>query len=114
SRRKRCSAAEPRRRPEYGAAGVDLLTALPDTLPWWRAAAGDDALGAPWHAANQDLLRGKPYRPFDELVHESATAVGLDTAHATTLLSRWGEAQPWPDTRRALIALGETPRFIVT
>ena len=100
--------------PRYDAVGFDLLTALLDTLPLWRAAAGDDALGTRWHAANQDLLRGKPYRPFDELVHESATAVGLDTSHATTLLSRWGEAQPWPDTRRALIALGETPGFIVT
>ncbi len=30
------------------------------------------------------------------------------------MLSRWGEAQPWPDTRRVLIALGSTQRFIVT
>ena len=100
--------------PRYDAVGFDLLTALLDTLPLWRSAAGDDDLGTRWHTANQRLLRGQPYRPFDDLVHESAAALGLDRAHATTLLSRWGEAQPWPDTRRALIALGDTPRFIVT
>jgi 2-haloacid dehalogenase len=98
----------------YDAVGFDLLTALLDTLPLWRSAAGDDDIGTRWHAANQRLLRGKPYRAFDELVHESATEVGLEPAHATTLLSRWGEAKPWPDTLRTLIALGDTPRFIVT
>lgn len=98
----------------YDAVGFDLLTALLDTLPLWRSAAGDDDVGTRWHAANQRLLRGQPYRPFDDLVHESAAEVGLGRAQATTLLSRWGEAQPWPDTRRALISLGDTPRFIVT
>lgn len=100
--------------PRYDAVGFDLLTALLDTLPLWRSAAGDDDIGTRWHAANQRLLRGRPYRPFEDLVHESATEVGLGPAHATTLLSRWGEALPWPDTRRSLIALGDTPRFIVT
>jgi 2-haloalkanoic acid dehalogenase type II len=100
--------------PRYDAVGFDLLTALLDTLPLWRSAAGDDELGTKWHTANQRLLRGKPYRAFDDLVHESAKEVGLGRTHATTLLSRWGEAQPWPDTRRALVALGSTPRFIVT
>ena len=100
--------------PRYDAVGFDLLTALLDTLPLWRSAAGDDDLGTKWHAANQRLLRGKPYTPFDDLVHESAQEVGLGRAQATTLLSRWGEAQPWPDTRRALIGLGSTQRFIVT
>ena len=100
--------------PRYDAVGFDLLTALLDTLPLWRSAAGDEDLGTRWHTANQRLLRGKPYVPFDDLVHESAKEVGLGRAHATTLLSRWGEARPWPDTRRALIALGSTQRFIVT
>src|SRR5256885_5677896 len=100
--------------PRYDAVGFDLLTALLDTLPLWRAAAGDHDLGTQWHTANQRLLRGKPYRPFDELVHESAKEVGLGRTQATTLLSRWGEAEPWPDTRKTLAAIGSTPRFIVT
>ncbi|HEY8731020.1 MAG TPA: HAD-IA family hydrolase [Candidatus Limnocylindria bacterium] len=100
--------------PRYDAVGFDLLTALLDTLPLWRSVAGDDDLGTRWHRANQQLLRGKPYRAFDDLVHESANELGLERAQATTLLSRWGEALPWPDARRALVALGDTPRFIVT
>lgn len=100
--------------PRYDAVGFDLLTALLDTLPLWRSAAADYELGTKWHTANQRLLRGKPYRDFGDLVHESATEVGLGRAHATTLLSRWGEAQPWPDTRRVLMALGSTQRYIVT
>lgn len=100
--------------PRYDAVGFDLLTALLDTLPLWRTAAGDDDVGTRWHTANQRLLRGKPYRAFDELVHESAKEVGLGRAQATTLLSRWGEFQPWPDTRRTLGAIGSIPRFIVT
>ena len=100
--------------PRYDAVGYDLLTALLDTLPLWRSAAGDDDIGTRWHAANQRLLRGKPYRAFDELVHESAQEVGLEHANATTLLSRWGEAQPWPDVRKTFGAIGSTPRFIVT
>src|SRR5438477_11996372 len=100
--------------PRYDAVGFDLLTALLDTLPLWRSAAGDDDLGTRWHAANQRLLRGKPYVPFDELVHESAKELGLERTNATTLLSRWGEAKPWPDVRKTLAAIGSTPRFIVT
>ena len=100
--------------PRYDAVGFVLLTALLDTLPLWRAAAGGDDVGTRWHTANQRLLRGKPYRAFDELVHESAREVGLGRAQATTLLSRWGEFQPWPDTRRTLGAIGSMPRFIVT
>jgi 2-haloalkanoic acid dehalogenase type II len=100
--------------PRYDAVGFDLLTALLDTLPLWRSAAGDDDVGTRWHAANQRLLRGKPYVAFDDLVHASAKEVGLGRSHATTLLSRWGEAKPWPDTLRALAALGGTQRFIVT
>jgi 2-haloalkanoic acid dehalogenase type II len=100
--------------PRYDAVGFDLLTALLDTLPLWRSAAGDDEVGTRWHAANQRLLRGKPYRAFDELVHESAQEVGVGRAQATTLLSRWGEAQPWPDVRKTLAAIGSSPRFIVT
>ena len=98
----------------YDAVGFDLLTALLDTLPLWRRSAGDDDQGTRWHAANQQLLRGQPYRDFAAIVHESATAVGLGAAQAEHLLAHWDEAEPWPDTAAALAALGSLPRFIVT
>ena len=98
----------------YDAVGFDLLTALLDTLPLWRRYAGDDDRGTRWHAANQRLLRGTPYRAFDDLVHESAMEVGLGATEARRLLAHWSDAEPWPDTRAALVSLGALPRFIVT
>ena len=100
--------------PRYDAVGFDLLTALLDTLPLWRRSAGGDERGTRWHAENQRLLRGQPYRDFTALVHESATAVGLGTAQADHLLAHWDESDPWPDTAVALAAIGSLPRFIVT
>jgi 2-haloacid dehalogenase len=98
----------------YDAVGFDLLTALLDTLPLWRRYAGDEERGTSWHAANQRLLRGQPYRDFAALVRESAASVGVAAAQAEQLLAHWDEADAWPDTAAALVALGTLPRFIVT
>ncbi len=100
--------------PRYDAVGFDLLTALLDTLPLWQRYAGDGDRGARWHAANQRLLRGRPYRDFATLVRESAAEVGLGQAQAEELLAHWDDTDPWPDTPAALASLGTLPRFIVT
>jgi 2-haloacid dehalogenase len=98
----------------YAAVGFDLLTALLDTWSLWSAVAGDRAMGMRWHAASQGLLRGKKYRPFEAIVRESATAVGLPRAKADELLRRWGEFEPWPDVPATLERLDGAKRFIVT
>jgi len=98
----------------YAAIGFDLLTALLDTWSLWSNVAGDRALGMRWHAASQDLLRGKPYRPFEEFVRESGATVGIDAKRATELLRRWGEFEPWPDVPPVLDRLDGTRRFVVT
>lgn len=98
----------------YRAVGFDLLTALLDTWSLWSAVAGDRAMGMRWHAASQELLRGRPYRPFEDIVRDSAAAAGVDAAAADALLARWGEFAPWPDTPAALQRLGGRTRFIVT
>ena len=100
--------------PRYDAVGFDLLTALLDTLPLWCRYAGDEERGARWHAANQRLLRGRPYRDFATLVGESATQVGLGPMEAEQLLAHWAETDPWPDTAATLVSMGTLPRFIVT
>jgi 2-haloacid dehalogenase len=100
--------------PRYDAVGFDLLTALLDTLPLWRRYAGDGERAARWHAANQRLLRGQPYRDFATLVRESAKEIGLAAAQAEQLLAHWDESHPWPDTATALASVGALPRFIVT
>jgi 2-haloacid dehalogenase len=98
----------------YAAIGFDLLTALLDTWSLWSDVAGDRALGMRWHGASQELLRGKRYRPFEDIVRESASEVGLDAKRASELLRRWGEFEPWPDVPAVLERLDGTRRFIVT
>jgi 2-haloacid dehalogenase len=98
----------------YAAVGFDLLTALLDTWSLWSDVAGDRALGMRWHAASQELLRGKRYRPFEDIVRESASQVGTDADSASLLLRRWGEFEPWPDVPAVMERLEGTRRFIVT
>jgi 2-haloalkanoic acid dehalogenase type II len=98
----------------YAAVGFDLLTALLDTWTLWSDVAGGRALGMRWHATSQELLRGKRYRPFEDIVRESAREVGVDAKLVGELLRRWGEFEPWPDVPPVLEQLDGTRRFIVT
>jgi 2-haloalkanoic acid dehalogenase type II len=97
----------------YRAVGFDLLTALLDTWSVWAEVAADRALGMRWHGASQELLRGKPYRRFEDIVRESAAAVGISDATAEAMLRRWGDFQPWPDVGPVLNRVRQTC-FIVT
>src|SRR5204862_8253055 len=98
----------------YAAVGFDLLTALLDTWSLWSEVAGDQALGMRWHGASQELLRGKKYRPFEDIVRESASEVGVDRKRASELLRRWGDCEPWRDVPGFLERRGARTRFIVT
>jgi 2-haloalkanoic acid dehalogenase type II len=98
----------------YAAVGFDLLTALLNTWTLWSTVAGDHALGMRWHAASQELLRGRPYRPFEDIVRESAAEVRVDAKRARELLRRWGDFEPWPDVPPVMERLEGTKRFIVT
>lgn len=98
----------------YAAVGFDLLTALLDTWSLFADVAGGRELGMRWHAASQSTLRGKPYRPFEDILRESAGAVGLAGGKADELLRRWGESKPWPDVPGVLPRLAAYTRFIVT
>jgi 2-haloalkanoic acid dehalogenase type II len=94
--------------------GFDLLTALLDTWSLWSAVAGGRADGMRWHAASQDLLRGRAYAPFEDIVREAARVAGIAPGRAEELLTRWGEFAPWPDVPAALTQLGGRTTFIVT
>ncbi len=99
----------------FDAIGFDLLTALLDTWSLWKRVAGDDALGLRWHAASQSLLRGREYRPFEDIVRAAAREVDLIPDRAEELLRRWGEFTPWPDVPEVLPRLDDRyRRFIVT
>src|SRR5438067_1973113 len=101
-------------RVRYRAVGFDLLTALLDTWSLWADVAGGRPLGMRWHAASQELLRGRDYRPFEDIVRDAAGSVGITRERANELLRRWGEFEPWPDTPETLARLGDRTRFIVT
>jgi 2-haloacid dehalogenase len=98
----------------YVAVGFDLLTALLDSWSLFASVAGGRELGMRWHAASQSLLRGKPYRPFEDIVHQAAGTVGIDRPKADELLQRWGQSAPWPDVPDVLSHLNSYTRFIVT
>ena len=98
----------------YSAIGFDLLTALLDTWSLFADVAGGRDLGMRWHAASQSLLRGKPYRPFEDIVREAAGAAGVERTKADELLRRWGESTPWPDVPEVLARLHSYTCFIVT
>jgi 2-haloacid dehalogenase len=98
----------------YDAVGFDLLTALLDTWSLFADVAGGRERGMRWHAASQSSLRGKPYRPFEDIVREAAGVVGLTPAQADELLRRWAEPTPWPDVPGVLPRLSSYKRFIVT
>jgi 2-haloacid dehalogenase len=98
----------------YRAIGFDLLTALLNTWALWSDVAGSDVTGMRWHAASQDLLRGRDYTPFPDIVRAAARAAGVPQAQAEVLLARWGEFDPWPDVPAALARLNGRTTFIVT
>jgi 2-haloacid dehalogenase len=98
----------------YDAIGFDLLTALLDTRSLWAAIAGDGERGKQWQEYAQALLRGRPYRPYEDIVREAAVAVGLQHPHAETLFQRWSELSPWPDVGPTLDGLRGYRLFIVT
>jgi 2-haloacid dehalogenase len=98
----------------YDAVGFDLLTALLDTWSLFADVAGGRDLGMRWHAASQSLLRGKPYRPFEDIVREAGQGIGIEGAKADELLARWGQSVPWPDVLGILPRLHSYTRFIVT
>lgn len=98
----------------YAAVGFDLLTALLDSWSLFSDVAGERELGMRWHAASQSLLRGKPYRPFEEILRNAGNTVGIETAKADELVRRWDDAKPWPDVPDVLSRLSAYTRFIVT
>jgi 2-haloacid dehalogenase len=98
----------------YDAVGFDLLTALLDTWSLFADVAGGRELGMRWHAASQSLLRGKRYRPFEEILREAAESAGVDGAKADEMIARWGQSEPWPDVPAILPRVSSYTRFVVT
>jgi 2-haloacid dehalogenase len=100
--------------PAFDGIGFDLLTALLDTRALWSEVAGDTSVGARWQETAQSLLRGRAYRPYEDVVREAAGEVGLSRDAPEKLFERWREFRPWPDVPTAMSKLSAHRRFIVT
>jgi 2-haloacid dehalogenase len=108
--RARVLAAEPR------AVLFDLLTALLDSAALWDAVAGGAEKGRPWRAAYlRNTYAAGAYRPYEQLVREAASQVGLPEILADRLVSRYGELAPWPEVNEVLETLARrVPLAVVT
>jgi len=81
----------------------DLLTALLDSWTLWNRIAGSEERGRKWRAAY--LLRtyqAGRYRPYETLVAEAATEVGLSSTFAERLAASYHELKSWPEVHEIL------------
>lgn len=84
----------------------DLLTALLDSWTSWNHAAGSKESGRAWRAAYLRLTYGcGRYIPYEQLVRDSATEVGLPESAALALEADWRKLTPWQGAIDALQAL---------
>jgi len=87
----------------FDAVLFDLLTALLDSWTLWNDVAGSEEDGRSWRAAYlRQTYETGAYRPYETLVAEAATAVGLSSTLARRLAARYGELEPWPEVREVL------------
>ncbi len=90
----------------------DLLTALLDSWTLWNAAAGNAPDGRRWRMRYLALTYAAgDYRPYEELLSQSALEAGLPAAVAETLVERWDEMAPWPEVPEMWTALPPTLRL---
>jgi 2-haloacid dehalogenase len=101
-------------KPRYEAVLFDLLTALLDSWTLWNAVAGGEEAGRSWRAAYLRNTYGTgAYQPYERLVAEAATEVGLSPSLSGALAERYGELRPWPDVPAVLCALPRQVKLAV-
>jgi 2-haloalkanoic acid dehalogenase type II len=93
---------------KFKAIAFDLLTALMDSWAFWISVTGDETLGRAWRRASLRLVTtAGVYRPYEEIVFEAASEVGVPRPQAVQLLKDWaaGKLTPWPETPSILSKL---------
>jgi 2-haloalkanoic acid dehalogenase type II len=90
----------------FDAVLFDLLTGLLDSWTLWNSVAGSPENGRQWRDAYlRRTYETGAYRPYELLVAEAASEVGLSQELAGQLALRYGELRPWPEVREVLGAL---------
>ncbi|KAE8391746.1 HAD-like domain-containing protein [Aspergillus alliaceus] len=86
----------------------DLLTALLDSWSLWAEAANNNEASYRWRTRYLELTFGcGAYRPYEDLVYESARDVGLPESVPKALLANWDRLKPWPEVKEVLQQLKE-------
>lgn len=88
----------------------DLLTALLDSWTIWDAVIPPEerriADGTTWRKQYLELTYGcGSYKPYEDLVRQSAQDVGLSSASPKALVERYDEIGPWPEVPEVLVKL---------
>ena len=92
----------------------DLLTALLDSWTIWNRAAGSEAAGRAWRAEYLRRTYGcGAYQPYEQLLREAASAVGLPATAPDALEAGWDELPAWDGARELLQALRPHCRLAV-
>jgi 2-haloacid dehalogenase len=93
---------------KYHAVMFDLLTALLDSWSLWNEVAGSKEVGIAWRTRNLELTyQAGAYRSYEGIIKEAAQGIGVPAGRADQLIQRWGEVEPWPETRQVVRALLE-------
>lgn len=96
----------------FDAIVFDLLSALVDSWTLWDDIAGDAEAGRRWRLRYLEITYATgPYRPYEELVAQSARDTGLAEGAAAALVDRWSELQVWPEAPSVIARLGESHRL---
>lgn len=81
----------------------DLLTALLDSWSLWNSSAGTPENGHKWRTRYLELTFGcGDYKPYEHLVNQSASDVGLGPEAPAKLLHEWDQLKPWPEVEKIL------------
>lgn len=88
----------------------DLLTALLNSWTIWDAAIPENeraiTTGQAWRKRYLQITYGcDAYKPYEDLVRQSAKEVGLSFAAPKALLDRMDETLPWPEVPDVLAKL---------
>lgn len=77
---------------------LDLLMATMDSISVWTSAAGDRHRGLAWRdAVTTRMIEAGRYVAYDDLVVETAGALGLPEQAPERLRAAWSEMRRWPD-----------------
>ena len=77
---------------------LDLLMATMDSIATWCAAAGDRERGLAWRdAVTARMIDVGRYVPYEALVAEAATELGLGASAPRRLRDAWSQMRRWPD-----------------